>query len=565
MSSSSSLSSSSAVEQYDAIVIGAGHNGLTCACYLAKAGLKVLVLEEYQSIGGMTITEEVTLPGFKSDIHAYGYQLANFSPAPRELELDKYGFELLYPDPSISHLFPNGGIISMYRDIKKTVKSIEKYSKKDAQTWKKMFDNYMANKDKIIDSLNTPPHPLLSSLFIKEVDMKNEREQDWRLYDEYRSGLQSLRSWCNEYFESEEAKVFFGAWPAHVSASPDDAGGSSLAYLFSVLVQDGGNNVVKGGMVNLPLALARYLRSKGGQIFTSAAVSKILVNKDRKAIGVRLDNGREIGVRRLVVSSIDPLTLAFDLIGKEYLNQNSLKGIKHYEWGDAILTMYLALDSQMEYIAGSEALKSTHLHSSEPSLDYFTKIFYECRSGKLPSEPFPIISNDSTADPSRVPSGKHLMKFLISSVPYRIKGANKNENSTKKQDQILENNNYNNYDWNEIKDEYSDRIIDMVSQKYIPNLKSILKKKVVYSPTDLEKRPTTSIRGTLACGAMLPYQMGGMRPIPQFAAYKIPDIPNVYLCGSANHPGPGVSMAPGRNAAQVIFADLGLDFFNTIN
>lgn len=362
MSSSSSLSSSSAVEQYDAIVIGAGHNGLTCACYLAKAGLKVLVLEEYQSIGGMTITEEVTLPGFKSDIHAYGYQLANFSPAPRELELDKYGFELLYPDPSISHLFPNGGIISMYRDIKKTVKSIEKYSKKDAQTWKKMFDNYMANKDKIIDSLNTPPHPLLSSLFIKEVDMKNEREQDWRLYDEYRSGLQSLRSRCNEYFESEEAKVFFGAWPAHVSASPDDAGGSSVAYLFSVLVQDGGNNVVKGGMVNLPLALARYLRSKGGQIFTSAAVSKILVNKDRKAIGVRLDNGREIGVRRLVVSSIDPLTLAFDLIGKEYLNQNSLKGIKHYEWGDAILTMYLALDSQMEYIAGSEALKSTHLH-----------------------------------------------------------------------------------------------------------------------------------------------------------------------------------------------------------
>src|SRR5918996_750775 len=102
-SSSSSASSLSAVEQYDTIVIGAGHNGLTCACYLAKAGLKVLVLEQYHSIGGMTITEEVTLPGFKSDIHAYGYQLANFSSAPSELELDKYGFELLYPNPSISH------------------------------------------------------------------------------------------------------------------------------------------------------------------------------------------------------------------------------------------------------------------------------------------------------------------------------------------------------------------------------------------------------------------------------------------------------------------------------
>ena len=105
-------SSSAAAEQYDAIVIGAGHNGLTCACYLAKAGFRVLVIEQYHSIGGMTITEEVTLPGFLSDIHAYGYQLANFSPAPRELGLDRYGFELLYSDPSISHLFPNGGIIS---------------------------------------------------------------------------------------------------------------------------------------------------------------------------------------------------------------------------------------------------------------------------------------------------------------------------------------------------------------------------------------------------------------------------------------------------------------------
>ena len=188
----------------------------------------MLVVEQYNSIGGMTITEEITLPCFKSDIHAYGYQLANFSPAPRELELDRYGFELLYPDPSISHLFPDndGGIISMYRDVNKTVKSIEKYSNKDAQTWEKTFNRYLANRDKIIHSLNTPPpHPRLSSQFSKEVNMKDEQAQDCTLDYEYRSGLQSLRSWCNEYFESEETKVFFGSWPAHVCASPDDAGG----------------------------------------------------------------------------------------------------------------------------------------------------------------------------------------------------------------------------------------------------------------------------------------------------------------------------------------------------
>lgn len=543
-------SSSAAVQDYDAIVIGAGHNGLTCACYLARAGLSVLVLEQYHSIGGMTITEEVTLPGFRSDIHAYGYQLANFSPVPGELDLEMYGFKLLYPDPSISHLFSNGGIVSMYRDLNKTVKSLERYSKKDAETWRKMYENYLSRKDQVIESLNTPPPNLglPSHPGTNITNLKNNNSLEYRLLDEYRSNLQSVRSWCNEHFESEEAKVFFGSWSAHVSASPDDAGGGSLAQLFSVLIQDGGNNVVKGGMGNLSIALARYLQSKGGRIFTSVGVSKILINENKAAVGVRLDNGKLIGVKRIVVSSIDPVTLGLDLVGEEYLDQNTSRNLKHYEWGDAIFTIYLALDSQMEYTAGPEALKSTHLHMSEPSLDYFARIFYECRSGRLPTEPFPIVSNDSIADKSRAPMGKHLMKFLISSVPYKIRNDYRGENRNNK------------INWSEIKDYYSDTIIDMVSQNYIPNLKRILKKKVVYSPLDLEKRPKTSVHGTLSCGAMLPYQIGFNRPIPEFGQYKIPVISNVYLCGSANHPGPGVSMAPGRNAARIIYSDLGLDF-----
>jgi beta-carotene ketolase (CrtO type) len=437
-----------------------------------------------------------------------------------------------------------------------------------------MFNSYLHNdKNNIIHSLNSPPSnsPLLLPSYSssspdlnKQTNLENKQELDLTLDSEYRSKVQSLRSWCNEYFESEEAKVFFGAWPAHVCASPDDAGGGNLAYLLSVLVQDGGNNVVKGGMVNLPLALSRYLQARGGRIITGSGVSKIIINnKDRKAVGIRLDNGREIAIRQLVVSSIDPITLVFNLIGQEYFDSSTIQSLKRYEWGDAILTMYLALDSQMEYNISSEALQSTHVHLSEPSLDYFAKIFYECRSGKLPSEPFIIASNDSIADPSRAPTGMHLMKLLLPGIPYKIKRYNNSENHTDRRVKKNTNNyNYDDHDCYEIKNEYSDKIIEMVSEKYIPNLKSILKKKVVYSPIDLEKNPTTSVRGTLSCGAMLPYQIFSMRPIPQFSGYRIPDISNVYVCGSANHPGPGVSMAPGRNAAQVIYADLGLDFKN---
>src|SRR5918912_4520181 len=125
---------------YDAIVVGAGHNGLTCACYLAKAGLKVLVVERYHDIGGMTLTEELTLPGFKSDVHASGYQLANLSPVPRELELANYGLELIEPDIVYAHAFPDGRALAVSRSLDRTVENIGRYSTKDAETWRTLFE-----------------------------------------------------------------------------------------------------------------------------------------------------------------------------------------------------------------------------------------------------------------------------------------------------------------------------------------------------------------------------------------------------------------------------------------
>jgi phytoene dehydrogenase-like protein len=140
---------------YDAIVIGAGHNGLTCACYLARAGLRVLVLEQYHTVGGMTVTEEETLPGFWSDIHASGYQLANLSPVPRELGLlDRY--ELIEPEIPFSHAFPQGDIISVHRDIEKTVGEIARYSLKDAERWRNLMNHFLAQKDAITAAMFSP-------------------------------------------------------------------------------------------------------------------------------------------------------------------------------------------------------------------------------------------------------------------------------------------------------------------------------------------------------------------------------------------------------------------------
>jgi beta-carotene ketolase (CrtO type) len=523
--------------EYDAIVVGAGHNGLTCGCYLARAGLRVLVLEEYHSIGGMTITEEITLPGFKSDIHAFGYQLANASPVPKELGLDRFGFELIHPEILFSHIFPNGRYISMFRSLEKTLKSIEKFSVKDARAWYNLFNKYLLAREKIFSSINSPPVERIPAA------------------EEYRNQLQSMRSWCDEYFESDEAKVVFGTFAAFVGLAPDDAGGGEVCHLFASIAQDKGNNVVRGGFGNLPKALARYIESKGGVIMTNASVTKIII-ENNKAIGVSLANGKNILAKRLVVSSIDPSTLILKLIGQDHVDSTIVNSIKRFEWGDSVVGIYLALDGRPKYKSDQEVASSSQIHISSPTLENFSKTSYECRSGMIPSNPPSIMSNESIMDPSRVPpqahgTNKHLVKVLVLSVPYDIKNYGINNNT---------NNMDTNTDWFDIKEQYSDQIIDTITEDYIPNLKEIVLKKVTYSPVDYEKRPTTCIRGTLSCGAVLPYQSGSMRPIPQLSNYKIPSLQNVYLCGSGNYPGPGVSMAPGRNAAQVILRDLGINF-----
>ena len=526
--------------EYDAIIIGAGHNGLTCGCYLAKAGLRVLVLEEYHSIGGMTITEEITLPGFKSDIHAFGYQLANASPVPNELGLDRFGFEIIHPEILFSHIFPSGRYISMFRSLEKKLRSIEKFSVKDARTWYNLFNKYLLDRDKIFSSINSPPVEIISSA------------------EEYRKQHQSMRSWCDEYFESDEVKVVFGTFAAFVGLSPDDAGGGEVCHLFASIAQDKGNNVVKGGFCNLPRALARYIESKGGVILTNAGVTKIII-ENNKAIGVSLTNGKNILAKRLVASSTDPSTLILKLIGQDHVDSTIVNSIKRFEWGDSVFGIYLALDGRPKYKSDQEVGSSSQIHISSATLENFSKTSYECRSGMVPSNPPSIMSNESIMDPSRVPpqtdgTKKQLVKVLVLSVPYDIKNYDINDN----------NNNTNNMntkiDWYNIKEQYSDQIIDRITEDYIPNLKDIVLKKVAYSPVDYEKRPTTCIKGTLSCGAVLPYQSRSMRPIPQLSNYKIPSLQNVYLCGSGNHPGPGVSMAPGRNAAQVILRDLGIDF-----
>jgi phytoene dehydrogenase-like protein len=521
---------------YEAVVIGGGHNGLTCACYLAKAGLSVLVLEANDDIGGLTVTQEITRPGFHSDLHAFGYQFASLSPAPQELELERHGLRLLHPDVAFAHAFPDGRSLRMHADLEQTCASIAGISPPDADAWRALFAQWTAAKAAIADGLNQPPGPLSAQLAAMEQEPGG--------LDQYRFSVQSLRSWSGEQFVDEHVRLFLGAFALHANVAPDEVGGGQLAWLFDSIIQEYGNRVVEGGMAGVPRALARCLEEHGGEIRTGARVTEIVV-EDGRATGVRLADGEVVPVGKVVASNVDPRTLALDLLGRAVVGDTIADKLEHYEWGDSIMVVYLALDEPLTFRAGEAVAGACYVHCIPPSLEYVAQMFTEVRAGALPAGPAIIVCNDGAADPSRVPAGKGLVKLLVKCVPYEIRDDATNTIRSR--------------DWDGAKEAYADHVMAILARDYVSNLDRAVLDRVVHSPLDQERHISSAVRGTELQGAFLPYQSGPMRPIPELAHYRAP-VANVYLCCSGSHPGPGVSFMPGRNAAQVIHADLGLTF-----
>lgn len=526
-------------DPYDAIVIGAGHNGLACACYLARAGLRVVVFEECPSVGGMTLSEDVTLPGFRSDVHASGYQLANLSPAPGELELAAHGVELIDPRIAYAHAFPDGSCIAIGKDLDAAERSVAQFSAKDGPTVRGLFERYCDVREQVAASMFSPPPSLGTAARTAEATPEG--------MDRYRFGLQSVRSWCDELFEAEQAKCLFAAFGAFVGHGPDDAAGAEIAWLFGSVLQAEGNKLVKGGMNRVTLAMTAHLESLGGEVHTGTPVEQILVRAG-KADGVRLRGGEVVG-GGLVASSADPAHLVLDLLGERVVGAEVVDKVRRIEWGDSVCVIYMALNGPVGYKAGADAADAAHVHLTGDSLAAMATAVDQCRAGALPEAP-PVVSwNEAAIDSSRAPEGKDLKKLVVLGVPYEIREDATGEVGVGS--------------WDDVKERYADHLIEAISAKYMPELGSRTLKRVVHSPVDIERKLSSAVRGTIPHGAPLPYQTGTMRPIPELGQYRSP-VSNVYLCGSGSHPGAGVSMAAGRNAARVICADLGLDFSSAV-
>lgn len=515
---------------YDAIVIGAGHNGLTTAAYLAKAGQSVLVLERRAVIGGSLATEEVW-PGFRVDTVQHRGELR--AEVVRELHLRQHGL----PVARTGGVFapqPDGTVLTLSPDLTATVQSIAKFSQTDAEKWPSFvklmgqiagfLNETYANTFPRVPKIDPAEAPVLGQLGLKLRGLgKKEMMEAIRVLP------MSLTELLDEWFESDAVKGAIGARGVHGVMQGSMGAGTAFLLLHHWANSNGFfQSTVPGGVGQISQALANAAKAHGAVIRTSAEVAQIIV-RDGRATGVRLFSGEEVSARR-VVSAADPRRTFLNLVGPLELDPEFVWAAQNIKLRGCVAKVNLALNGLPEFVgADGHAPHGTIVIS--PSLAYLERAYDAAKYGGLSEKPYLEVTLASAADPSLAPNGKHIMSVHVQYAPYHLSGAS----------------------WENQRDELRDLVIGRLSE-YAPNLQSLITNHQVLTPLDLEREYGLT-EGNLYHGEMMLDQILFMRPISGWAQYKTP-IENLWLCGPGTHPGGGVSGGSGRNAARQILKSL---------
>jgi phytoene dehydrogenase-like protein len=522
---------------YDVIIIGAGHNGLVAACYLAKAGLKTLVLERREIVGGASVTEEFH-PGFRCSTLAHS-AAPFFQQITKDLDLARHGLETITPDVRVLALAPDGRSLCIYQDTTRAASEIEKLSAKEAKSYLE-FERSFARIGKVLAPLltTTPPaleHPSAAELWSfgkLGLSFRGLGKKD--AYRLLRWAPMAVADLVAEWFETEllratvAARGIFGAFAGPWSA------GTSTGLLWQAAM--GGSAIapasfVKGGMGALTQALARAAQSLGAEIKTSAQVERIEVLDD-KASRVILKSGDEISARA-IVSNADPRNTFLKLVDPVYLDPNFLLKIRNYRATGTSAKVNLAL-SGLPSFAGRETQNAKEKLSGRihigPEIDYLERAFDAAKYGDYSMQPYMDITIPTLSDPGLAPAGAHVMSVYVQYAPYKLKEG----------------------DWNSRREEFGDRVVKELAN-YAPNLGQMIVGRQVITPLDLEQTYGLS-GGHIHHGEQSLDQFFAFRPILGWAQYRTP-IKGLYLCGAGTHPGGGVTGGPGANAAREIVKD----------
>jgi phytoene dehydrogenase-like protein len=523
---------------YDIVIIGAGHNGLIAGAYLVKAGLKVVVLEREDMVGGAVKTRDFKVPGFKWDQFSTIHLLIFPNPLikNKEIPLEEYGLEYIRLERPFGTPFPDGDSIILYKDLDRTLKNFERQSKDDAEGWRRMYELYMNIKDYFLPFLFSPmsKFEILSSFFKLYRKLRKENFLEF-----IRLNLLSSRDLADEYFSSEKAKAWIAAWGFHPDYAPEIPFGSTFSYMAAAMQQDSGGWIPKGGGGMLTQALARYIERNGGEVKTNSGVERIILNNG-SVKGVKLENGDIIESKR-IIASIEPKQLFLKMIGVENLPNGFVNKVKRFKYGAAGMKIDFALSEPIKWIAGEEMGK-THLIHIGPSVDYISKAYNEALRGFLPKEPFLITSQPHIYDETRAPKGKALFWILVRTVPYEIKGDSAD---------IIKGDN-----WDNIKEAFTDRVIELINS-YAPNFKDSIIDIEIQSPLDIERNNLNFVRGDMVSGSHHLHQNFIFRPFPSLKPHTTP-FEGLYITGASTWPGGGINGASGRIVAGIVLKDIGI-------
>lgn len=510
----------------DFIVVGAGHNSLITAAYLARAGLRVQVIEGHDKIGGDTITEELTLPGFHHDSCSSAHVLIQSNPLLRENELglDRYGLEYLFPDPVVVIPFPDGESVTMYRDPERTAAEFARYSPRDARAYLELLADWDSVKATVNRGNQRAPLRPSESLAALEATQKGLEMARIRMS----SAVEVVR----ERFESAHVRAFL-LWMAMMTAQPIDRPYTGfLPFSLTAGRQAYSWTTPRGGSGMLPQALARLITEHDGVIETGRWVQRILV-EDGRAVGVQTHDGRTLRARRGVVSSMHIKHLP-DAVGADQLGEEFVRGAERWRAGITFFATHYALAEAPRYRTHDGSQSSVAMGAAG-SMENLLEACQDFRAGRLHlDDPMLLVVNSSVVDPSRAPEGKHTLK-VISYLPYELPEGPQQ--------------------WDTIKESVSDRLLAHL-RTLAPNLTDeVILARHIESPLDLERRNPHNWHGSCHGGDQDPSQDGFMRPMPGYSQYRSP-VAGLYLTGGCTHPGGSVSGAPGRNAAHAVLEDL---------
>jgi phytoene dehydrogenase-like protein len=522
---------------YDMIVIGAGINGLVTASYLAKAGLKVIVLERREAIGGSAVTEEF-YPGFWVDTCAHSAGWLNPKIA-HDLELGRQGLTIVHPDPSVFTPLSDGGHLTLWRDVEKSAEAIRKFSKADAGKWAS-FSTRMSRLAGFLETVYAITLPRITTTDFADALTALSLGRRLRglgktdMIELVRTLPMSAAELLDDWFESDALKGTLGASGITGILQGPRSGGTAFVMLHHHVgsqagsVRDDGGRV-RGGIGNLAKTLAAAAQGLGAQIRTGAEVAQIVIKEDRAA-GVALTSGEEIAAGR-IISSVDPKRTFFHLMDPLNLEPKFLRQVQNIKFRGACAKVNLAL-GELPQFDGTDAAHWRGVISISPSLEYLERAYDDAKYGGVSREPYLEARIPTLADPALAPAGKHVMSILVHYAPYHLREGQ----------------------WDDARRAaLGDAVIDTLAG-YAPNLKPAILHRQVLTPLDLENTYGLT-EGNLYQGELTLDQVLFMRPAPGWGQCQTP-IQSLYLCGAGTHPGGGIAGGSGFNAAREILKDV---------